>query len=97
MRRPATSRSSTRVLDSSATSADHRRHSSERDTPKALKEYAERYDAGKGWVLLTGEVENLRLINRKLGNTNPVPESHIRVYLLGNLKTGLSPSGPGGG
>lgn len=60
----------------------------ERDTPEALKEYADRYGAGAGWVLLTGERESLLTINRRLGNTNPVPENHSRVYLLGNLKTG---------
>jgi protein SCO1/2 len=60
----------------------------ERDTPEVLKEYADRYDAGKGWVLLTGEMESLLAINRKLGNTNPIPEGHSRVYLLGNLGTG---------
>jgi protein SCO1/2 len=59
-----------------------------RDTPEALKEYAERYVAGKGRVLLTGPKETLRTINLKLGNVNPDPESHIRVFLLGNLKTG---------
>ena len=60
----------------------------ERDTPGALKEYAQRYDAGKGRVLLTGTKETMRTINAKLGNVNPDPESHIRVFLLGNLRTG---------
>ena len=61
---------------------------SQRDTPEALKEYVKRHDAGKGRVLLTGTKETMREINLKLGNRNPDPESHIRVYLLGNLKTG---------
>jgi protein SCO1/2 len=60
----------------------------DRDTPDAVKEYAVRYRVGKGWVLLTGGKESVTAINRKLGNANPDPESHIRVYLLGNLKTG---------
>ena len=60
----------------------------DRDTPEAVKEYAERYRVGKGWVLLTGGKESVTAINRKLGNASPDPESHIRVYLLGNLKTG---------
>lgn len=60
----------------------------EGDTLDAVKEYARRHDPGKGWLLLTGGSEDLRTINRKLGNTSPNPESHIRVYLLGNLKTG---------
>ena len=60
----------------------------ERDTPGEVREYAKRYNAGKDWVLLTGDRDNLYVINRKLGNAAPNPESHIRVYLLGNLKTG---------
>ena len=60
----------------------------DRDTPEAVKEYAERYRVGKGWVLLTGGRESLTAINRKLGNASPDPESHIRVFLLGTLKTG---------
>jgi len=60
----------------------------ERDTPEAVREYAKRHNAGKGWVLLTGDRETLHEINRRLGNAAPDPESHIRVYLLGNLKTG---------
>jgi len=60
----------------------------DRDTPEALKEYVKRYDAGKGRVLLTGPKESMKAINLRLGNVNPDPESHIRVFLLGNLKTG---------
>jgi protein SCO1/2 len=60
----------------------------ERDTPEEVREYAKRYNAGNDWVLLTGDRDNLYAINRKLGNAAPNPESHIRVYLLGNLKTG---------
>jgi protein SCO1/2 len=60
----------------------------ERDTLDAVKEYAKRHDPGKGWFLLTGEKANLQEINRKLGNKSPDPESHIRIYLLGNPRTG---------
>ena len=60
----------------------------ERDTPEALKEYAERYRPGTGRVLLTGTREDLRAINLKLGNASPSPEAHIRIFLLGNVKTG---------
>jgi cytochrome oxidase Cu insertion factor (SCO1/SenC/PrrC family) len=60
----------------------------ERDTPEALEEYAQRFAAGKGWVLLTGPAETMRTINLRLGNRNPDPELHIRVFLLGNLRTG---------
>jgi protein SCO1/2 len=60
----------------------------ERDTVKAIREYAEKYEARKGWIFLTGKKESLGVINRKLGNTSPDPESHILLFLLGNLKTG---------
>ena len=60
----------------------------ERDTLAAVKEYVKRHDPGKGWLLLTGEKANIQAINLKLGNKSPDPESHIRVYLLGNLRTG---------
>jgi len=60
----------------------------ERDTLDAVKEYAKRHDPGKGWFLLTGEKANLQEINRKLGNKSPDPESHIRIFLLGNPRTG---------
>jgi protein SCO1/2 len=60
----------------------------ERDTMDAVKEYVKRHDPGKGWLLLTGEKANIQAINLKLGNKSPDPESHIRVYLLGNLRTG---------
>lgn len=60
----------------------------ERDTLDAVMEYAKRHDPGKGWFLLTGEKANLQAINLKLGNKSPDPESHIRIYLLGNPRTG---------
>jgi protein SCO1/2 len=60
----------------------------ERDSVKAVRKYAEKYGARKGWIFLTGKKENLGVINRKLGNTRPEPESHILLFLLGNLKTG---------
>ncbi|MCX7948669.1 MAG: SCO family protein [Treponemataceae bacterium] len=60
----------------------------ERDTLKAVQEYASRFNPKSGWVFLTGKVENLRIINMRLGNRNPSPEAHLQVFLLGNLKTG---------
>jgi protein SCO1/2 len=60
----------------------------ERDTLKAVQEYASRYNPKPGWMFLTGKSEHLRTINLKLGNRNPAPEAHLQVFLLGNLKTG---------
>lgn len=60
----------------------------ENDTPEAIKEYAEKFNPQKGWLFLTGNENNMNVINRKLGNTGSLPEGHLRQFLLGNLKTG---------
>ncbi len=60
----------------------------ERDTLEAVRDHARRYHAGEGWIFLTGEKENLLRIGRKLGNVSEQPESHVRLYLLGNLRNG---------
>jgi protein SCO1/2 len=60
----------------------------EKDTLKAVQEYAGKYNPKKGWMFLTGKKENLDAINGRLGNRSRIPESHIQVFLLGNLKTG---------
>ena len=44
-----------------------------RDTPEAMKEYAEKYHAGPGWLFLTGKKEDIALINKKLGFQDPIP------------------------
>jgi protein SCO1/2 len=60
----------------------------DKDDLKAIRSHATRYKAGKGWTFITGKKDAIEAINRKLGNTNPVPEFHPRLYLLGNLRTG---------
>lgn len=60
----------------------------ENDTPEAIKEYAEKFNPQKGWLFLTGNENNMNVINRRLGNTGSLPEGHLRQFLLGNLKTG---------
>jgi protein SCO1/2 len=60
----------------------------ENDTPEAIKEYSEKFNPQKGWLFLTGNENNMNVINRKLGNTGSLPEGHLRQFLLGNLKTG---------
>jgi protein SCO1/2 len=39
----------------------------ERDTPEALKQYAERYHVGPGWLFLTGAEADITLLRKKLG------------------------------
>src|SRR5438309_1949131 len=62
-----------------------------RDTPAAMKEYAEKYHAGPGWLFLTGKKEDITLINKKLGFQDPIPgdrDGHSPHLLLGNEATG---------
>jgi protein SCO1 len=63
-----------------------------RDTPEILKEYAERYHAGPGWLFLTGKKDDIDLISRKLGlYSAPNPrnrDGHTPSLLLGNEATG---------
>jgi len=39
----------------------------ERDTPGPLKQFADAFGVGHGWLFLTGQPEDIRLINAKLG------------------------------
>ena len=60
----------------------------ENDTLEVIRKYAKKYNPQKGWLFLTGSEKNMNVINRKLGNSNHLPEGHLRQFLLGNLKTG---------
>ena len=64
----------------------------EHDTPAVLKEYAEKYNAGPGWLFLTGKAEDIELISRKTGlysEPDPNnPDGHTPSLLVGNESTG---------
>ncbi|HKB11310.1 MAG TPA: SCO family protein [Vicinamibacterales bacterium] len=64
----------------------------EHDTPAVLKEYAEKYNAGPGWLFLTGKAEDIDLISRKTGlysEPDPNnPDGHTPSLLVGNEATG---------
>src|SRR6266850_1338387 len=64
----------------------------EYDTPKVLKEYAEKFGAGPGWLFLTGKQADVDLIQKKLGlysAPNPSnPDGHTPYLLVGNQATG---------
>jgi len=64
----------------------------EHDTPQVLKEYAEKFHAGKGWTFLTGKSEDIEQISKKLGlysEPNPRnPDGHTPMLLIGNEATG---------
>lgn len=58
------------------------------DTPKELKEFARRVEAGPGWYFLTGVPENIEGIRRRLGDSTETPDEHPMVLLIGNVSTG---------
>jgi len=59
------------------------------DTPDKLKDYAAIYDAKPGWHFLSGSVQNVNTIMRKLGKYVPEREQHDTVILIGNMNTKL--------
>ncbi len=62
------------------------------DTPPVLKEYAEKFHAGPGWLFLTGKAADIELISRKLGiysEPNPAnKDGHTPSLVVGNEATG---------
>jgi len=65
----------------------------EHDTPQVLKEYADRYQAGPGWLFLTGNKADIELVSKKLGLYTPPdpernPDGHVPYLLVGNQVTG---------
>lgn len=63
-----------------------------RDTPQALKAYAEKFHTGAGWQFLTGKEEDVELISKKLGlYSYPDPadrDGHTPMLMIGNVATG---------
>ena len=63
-----------------------------RDTPKVLKAYAEKYHVGAGWTFLTGKKSDIDLISKKLGlysDPDPNnPDGHTPSVLVGNEPSG---------
>jgi protein SCO1/2 len=62
------------------------------DTPEVLRDYAEMYNAGPGWLFLTGKKEDIDYLTRKLGlYSEPDPndrDGHIPAVLIGNEPAG---------
>ena len=71
------------------------------DTPKVLREYAERFQVGPGWTFLTGEAHDLDLVRRHLGFTDPDPSrdadvtNHTGMIRYGNEPLQLWAACPG--
>ncbi len=60
----------------------------ETDTPARLKQYADTFGAGPGWLFLTGRPDEIRAIRYKLGDRSNVLSEHRNEVLLGNGRTG---------
>ena len=60
----------------------------ETDTPERLKQYADAFRAGPGWLFLTGKPEDIHAIRYKLGDRSRVLSEHRNEILLGNGATG---------
>jgi protein SCO1 len=62
----------------------------QQDTPAALKHYAQMHKVKPGWLFLTGAVEDMETLRRKLGYVDSDPEvdkdkrNHIGVIKYGN-------------
>jgi len=73
----------------------------EQDSPEVLRDYAKAYRAKKGWTFLTGTPEDMELLRRKLGFTDPDPKldadksNHIGNVRYGNEALQLWGSCPG--
>ena len=61
----------------------------ETDTPARMKEYAQKFHAGPGWIFLTGKKENLDWALYKLGQYVENKDDHKTIFIIGNEPTGL--------
>ena len=59
------------------------------DRPEILGEYAQRFEAERGWYFLSGDVENVEMILKKLGKNVSNREEHDTIFLIGNIPTKL--------
>lgn len=60
----------------------------EHDTQQVLKDYADAFEAGPGWLFLTGKKEDLFAIRAKFGERSLVLSAHRTEAALGNDATG---------
>jgi len=61
----------------------------EHDTPAKLKEYANAFHIGPGWLFLTGAPDDIELLRQKLGFTDPDPVVDAdRSNHIGNVRYG---------
>jgi protein SCO1/2 len=63
----------------------------EHDTPDVLKDYAQKFKAGPGWLFLTGKPSDIETLSRKIGlYSEPTvnADGHTPNLLVGNEVTG---------
>jgi cytochrome oxidase Cu insertion factor (SCO1/SenC/PrrC family) len=65
----------------------------EHDTPEGLMKYAEKFQAGPGWLFLTGKEADITLLRRKLGlyseeDRGAESRDHDLSLIIGNQATG---------
>lgn len=60
----------------------------ETDTPARLKDYADTFRAGPGWLFLTGTRQDIDAIRFKLGERSKTLSDHRNEIILGNGATG---------
>ena len=58
-----------------------------RDVPSVVKQYSEHFGPRPGWLFLTGEIQNIGTIVRRLGHTSPDPATHVTFLMVGNVAT----------
>jgi cytochrome oxidase Cu insertion factor (SCO1/SenC/PrrC family)/cytochrome c2 len=59
------------------------------DTPEKLRVFADSFGAKPGWIFLTGEPENVKQIQYKLGERNRVLQDHRSQVVIGNARTNV--------
>jgi protein SCO1/2 len=64
----------------------------EHDTPRVLKHYEKINNIKPGWTLLTGKPDEIELLRRSLGFTNPDPKlDQDKSQHIGNIRYGNEP------
>jgi cytochrome oxidase Cu insertion factor (SCO1/SenC/PrrC family) len=57
-----------------------------RDTPSAMKEFAQKHDADiEGWLWLTGQPDDVNYVTQRLGSYTDDPEAHTTTLLAANV------------
>ena len=57
-----------------------------RDTPSAMKGFAQKLDADlDGWLWLTGQPDDVNDVTRRLGSYTDEPEAHTTTLLAANV------------